>query len=157
MIYETDTDLMLVWSGSAWVEVSSMLTKAPRGVMGQVTRTSSGANITTSIGDITGLSITFTAVTGRQYKATWSLTAQKGGASGTTTISFTTNANTQVAAIDITATDTSYLNGNGTALFTASSGSVTYKMRGVASAGSTQTIASATQPQFFMIEDIGAA
>jgi hypothetical protein len=128
----------------------------PRGAMGQVTRTSGGTVLTTTVGDITGLSITFTAVTGRLYKATWSFSAQKTLASYTT-ISFATSANVQVAALDISAADAGYFSGAGTALFTASSGSVTYKMRGLTGLGTAATTASATQPSFFMIEDIGLA
>ena len=69
MIYETDTDLVLVWSGSAWVEIASMLTKAPRGIMAFTESTSSDATITSEEVQITGAS--FTAVANRYYKVTY--------------------------------------------------------------------------------------
>jgi hypothetical protein len=68
-IYETDTDLVYLWSGSAWVETVSALTKAPRGVMALTTTSTSTANFTTEIVTITGLS--FTAVANRYYKVTY--------------------------------------------------------------------------------------
>ena len=68
MIYETDTDLVLVWSGSAWVETASMLTKAPRGLMTSIVKeTANYVFVNTSI--VTQLTAaSFTAVAGRNYR-----------------------------------------------------------------------------------------
>jgi hypothetical protein len=68
-IYETDTDLMLVWSGSAWVEVSSMLTKAPRGIISRTESTTGSADV--SVETLRLTSPSFTAVANRFYRITY--------------------------------------------------------------------------------------
>ena len=68
-IYETDTDLVYLWNGSAWVETVSALTKAPRGVMAFNEITSPVTGITSETVVVTGSS--FTAVANRYYKATF--------------------------------------------------------------------------------------
>ena len=62
-IYETDTDKMLVYNGSAWYANWN----TAWGQVGYVSKTSD-TNLTTTTADITGLSITWTAVSGRIYK-----------------------------------------------------------------------------------------
>ena len=69
MIYETDTDLVYLWNGSAWVEIVSALTKAPRGVMGYMPSTTATVNLTTSF--VTQITVTFTAVANRYYRFTY--------------------------------------------------------------------------------------
>jgi hypothetical protein len=68
-IYETDTDLLYLYSGSAWIETSSILTKAPRGIMAYNQVTTNDLTITTEEVQITGSS--FTAVANRYYKVTY--------------------------------------------------------------------------------------
>ena len=67
-IYETDTDLVYLWNGSAWVETVSALTKAPRGVMSFVEKTTSTTPVSTETVILTLPS--FTAVASRYYRVT---------------------------------------------------------------------------------------
>jgi hypothetical protein len=63
--------LVYLWNGTAWVEIVSALTKAPRGVMGVQTLTSiftTSATHTTM--QDTGMTLTITEVSGRRYKIT---------------------------------------------------------------------------------------
>ena len=64
MIYETDTDRVLVWNGSAWYPNWN----TAWGVVGHVT-TAPGQTVTT-VTDMTGVTVSFTAVPGRRYKST---------------------------------------------------------------------------------------
>ena len=67
MIYETDTDKVLVWNGSAWYPNWNL----PWGVVGFASTGSSQS--VTSTTDMTGVSVVFNAVSGRRYKTTLSL------------------------------------------------------------------------------------
>jgi hypothetical protein len=66
MIYETDTDLVRVWSGSVWVETSSMLTKAPRGVIGF--NEAPAATVTLTTASTTFCTVTFSLASTRQVQ-----------------------------------------------------------------------------------------
>ena len=68
-IYETDTDLMLIWNGTAWVETVSMLTKAPRGIVQLVQST--GTTTATATEAVTLTLPSFTAVANRYYRITY--------------------------------------------------------------------------------------
>jgi hypothetical protein len=46
----------------------------PRGVMGAVYRTAGDLTVTTTLADLTGMTVTFTAEASRTYKATWNVT-----------------------------------------------------------------------------------
>ena len=160
MIYETDTDLVYLWNGSAWVETVSALTKAPRGVMGYVSRTSGDiGSIAGGSQDLTGMSITFNAITGRLYKATWLVVANKAGVdrdgSGA---QFCKSDNTVVAQVPLVTLSGNYdSNYSASAVFTQATGSATYKMRIYSFSGNMTVFSSATKPLVFIIEDIGAA
>jgi hypothetical protein len=47
-VYQKDTDQVLVYNGTAWVETASMLTKAPRGIISYTTKSAGTTNITTA-------------------------------------------------------------------------------------------------------------
>jgi len=157
MIYETDTDLVYLWNGSAWVEIVSALTKAPRGVMGYAKSTADSTSISTTTADVPGMSITFTAAANRLYRATFecfysvSLNSQN-------QFFITDGSNNMVDQVYAE----SNLQFNPIALiyvFTTTAGSKTYKVRATTSAG-TMTIYGATsgnRSYSFVIEDIGAA
>jgi hypothetical protein len=157
-IYETDTDLLYLYSGSAWIEVFSALTKAPRGVMGYFVSTANSA-ISTTTADITGTSITFTAVANRLYRATFSGDYSQNTANAVAGFYLTDGSNN---IIDNVANSISVANGfspiNLTFLFTATAGSTTRKMRTDLNTG-TGSIRGTGGGVFytFIIEDIGAA
>lgn len=159
MIYETDTDLVYLWSGSAWVETVSALTKAPRGVMGYVYRTAGDISHAGGAADVTGMSITFTAVANRLYKATWSCVGNKNSVDrDTAEIRFTDSVGTVIGGIPIiTLASNVGINFSGATVFTTTAGSKTYKLQMRSFSGTTIFSANTTTPLTLIIEDIGAA
>lgn len=159
MVYETDTDLVYLWNGTAWVEIVSALTKAPRGVMGYVSRTAGHLTIAGASQDLTGMSITFNAVSGRLYKASWLVVANRAGVDRDGTgAQFCKSDNTIVAQVNLTLLTGNYnSNYSGSAVFTQATGSATYKMRMYGFSGTLLVFSDATNPLVFVIEDIGAA
>ena len=125
-----------------------------RGVMNYAQSTANSGF--TTITDITGMSITFTAVANRLYKATFSGTVDQ-NATATTQFFITDGSNSAQARYDNTATagqsiiTFSYL-------FTASAGSVTRKIRAFVSGGAATMLHTAGSYQYgFIIEDMGPA
>jgi hypothetical protein len=128
----------------------------PRGVMGYAVSTGDTA-LTTSEIDITGMSITFTAVANRLYKATFHCFYAQ---SATTRflLSFTDGSN---------AVQNTSQNHNGavisnfscTFLFTASAGSVTRKIRASMESGTATVFGNpaSNRTYDFIIEDVGPA
>ena len=159
MIYETDTDLVYLWNGSAWVETVSALTKAPRGVMGYASRTSGDLAIAGGATDLTGMSITFNAVAGRLYRANWFVVANKAAVdrdgSGVILAKSDNTVVAQLALISLSGNIT--MNYSSSAFFTTSTGSTTYKLRMYSFSGNMTVSAAPPIPLMFSIEDIGAA
>ena len=158
MIYETDTDLVYLWNGTAWVETVSALTKAPRGVVALSTVTSNTAVGTT---EATRTSVTWTAVASRYYKITWYEGTAVNGVNASVNNMYlrtTTTAGTIIG-------NTTYYYGASSVqnehicsvvtTFTAGSQTVFARVLSNAATNTTYT-ASATQPAFMLVEDIGA-
>ena len=158
MIYETDTDLVYLWNGTAWIETVSALTKAPRGVMGKVSRTSGDIVLAGATTDIVGMSITFTGVAGRQYKASWHVNGSKNASDRDgTSVTFCQSDNTVLAQINMVTMGTTNIgiNFSGFHIFT-STGSATFKLRAMSFSGNLTLFSSTGYPLNFVIEDIGA-
>jgi hypothetical protein len=158
-IYETDTDLMLVWSGSAWVEVVSALTKAPRGVMALANITSN----TTSNGstEVTRASVTWTAVANRYYKITWVEGKVDNGVNASVNNHYlrtATTSGTIIATTLIYYPSASLQQGSVCSCVTTfAAGTQTVFARVVSNAATNTTWkASATEPAYLLVEDIGA-
>jgi len=66
MIYETDTDKVLVWNGTDWYANFNL----PWGMVARAT-SSTDYTLTTSAVIATGMTVTFTAVANRYYKITY--------------------------------------------------------------------------------------
>ena len=129
----------------------------PSGVMGRATRTSNATAASSTYVDISGLSVTFTAVSGRLYKASWVLPRlQQATLTGDLTIALrngsTVLGNMQQSGFG----STGYASNSGFGLYTGS-GSVTLKMSYLTSAGTVTMQASATSPAHFVVEDVGLA
>jgi hypothetical protein len=157
MIYETDTDLVRVWSGSAWVEVSSMLTKAPRGVMGYVVRNTGNITSTTTLTDVTGASITFNALSSRLYEVSFSCQTRKVSGAGYVNIIIADGANNNKFDFFTTTSDNEYTALSFTGLISGVSGSTTLKVRSVTDTGTGTIFGSAGNPYSFIVKDIGPA
>ena len=152
MAFLTDTDLMLVWSGSAWVEVSSMLTKAPRGIMAISFRNTVFFPDTTEKDYLT---ISFTAVANRYYRYTIYAGNTDADASRTMTIKLTDASNAVLNQTLMTVTTDFRLTSHMT-VRTETAGAITRKIRMVTNGGNA-SMNNSTNIGFLMVEDIGAA
>jgi hypothetical protein len=160
MIYETDTDLVRVWSGSAWVEVSSMSTKAPRGVMAFAERTT---NTGTFFAETVLVTLpSFTAEAGRYYRVTGFFPFQETTGSGNQgnfqarIRKGTTTAGTELQR----AYDNTFGNSDDFSMTVIWVGTLTAGAQQMVltfqSSANTIVYGSATNPMQFWIEDIGA-
>ena len=126
----------------------------PRGLMGYVVRTSGNIGITSTIADLTGASITFTAEANRGYLITFSGTTNKTSA-GYVEIQFT-DASNNLIADTIQSVSNSFAILNYSFLQTTNTaGSKTVKVRSSCDAGSATVYGSAGNPYTFMIQDMG--
>jgi len=125
----------------------------PRGVMNYVKRTAGNLSFSTAT-DLTGMSVTFTAVTGRVYRASWLTTGQKSTSAGYTAIYCYVGA-TIVGSVYDTVGVNEYWNCSASAVITGQNGSVTVKLRGE-SQTNTSTLFAGGDPAYLIVEDIGA-
>lgn len=128
----------------------------PRGVMGRASVTATQGSITTVV-DLTSLTVTFTAVTGRRYQISAQCELLSSVANDVGTMTITTSGNTIVGrsthtlgAINTSETYNAECEVTG-------SGSVTYKLRAfrAAGTGTLSMFASSEAPAFIRVEDIG--
>jgi hypothetical protein len=130
----------------------------PRGVMGTAVRTSGDLTLTTANQDLTDMSITFTAVAGRLYRASWGANALKNTTAGYIQISFTDSTPTLYGFSLTYGVNGNYVNLSGVSVISGlTAGSKTFKLRGITENNTATLIAQATGPLQFMIEDMGAA
>lgn len=165
VIYETDTGYLRVWDGAAWDYVAQSLDNwnMPRGL---VTTTSGGTNSlgykviatqTINAGntdDLTGSSMTFTAVSGRLYRMALTCYVASTSASGVASLYVTDASNNILGNSPVNITNSV---GVATAtisyIFTAS-GSTTRKLR-VASTTGNNSFGSTNSTVTVTLEDIG--
>lgn len=154
VIYQQDIDGLLIWNGSAWYPPGNM----PWGVVGYIKRTAGSYVATTSFADVTGISVSFTAVANRAYRVTYSALVGKTTSGGTAEFQITDGANTkqyemfeQMALNDYTIVTIS-------AVVTGlAAGSQTLKVRAKTSVATTTVFATTDYPSSFIVEDIGPA
>jgi hypothetical protein len=142
---------------SGQILTAAQMNNLPWGIAGSVARTTSVSALTSSVADITGVSVTFTAVSTRVYKFTFAITGQKISTDGWTAIQLTDSANTQYIEIDQFAPAGSYWNCSGACFKTGLTGSVTVKLRGLCQSNTSNITVGATAPIILIVEDIGAA
>jgi hypothetical protein len=130
----------------------------PRGVVGYATQLSSQGSITTEV-DLTGLTVTWTAVAGRLYRASFRGPLSSTVGTDRIQLKLTTSANTQLASQVMIPNQTSNIIFSSDYFGTPSAGSTTWKLRALRATGSgTVTMgASATDLAHLLIEDVGAA
>ena len=126
----------------------------PRGVMAYVINTTTNPTVTTTLADVTGMTVTFTAVANRLYRATFE------GMIGNTNNSqnqylFTNNANTQLDQTFQENLANQFQVINYQYLFLGSAGSTTIKLRAVAQAGTLTFYGTGTRSMSLVIEDLG--
>ena len=154
MIYETDTDKVLVWNGSAWYANWNL----PFGIVGLTSSTTS----TTATSEAVFISSTaFTAIANRYYKITFYCGDMKSSTSNTyleiAIRKGTTTAGTQLArsSILVGANTGQFTSGTVVSITTLTAGSQQVCGTVFAGLGTGSFNASATQPAFILVEDIG--
>ena len=140
------------------VATADQMNRFPRGVMGTAVRTTGNLTLTTVNQDLTDMSITFTAVAGRLYRASWGANGLKNTTAGYTQITFANSANTLYGYSIAYAVSGNYFNLSGVSVISGlTAGSKTFKLRGITENNTATLIAQPTGPLQFMIEDMGAA
>jgi hypothetical protein len=154
VIYETDTDKVLVWNGSAWYQTWNQ----PWGNLGYVSLTS-GVIISgiTSVTDITNATITFTAVANRKYRASWHGYCNTTASYATTNVMLYEGTTLLQQSTSTAGTATIGSFNGGQYIGTHAAGSVTWKLRLQLQAGTGTCSAEggSTYPFTFSIDDIG--
>jgi len=140
------------------VLTAAQMNNLPWGVIGYVSRTAGNVTLGPTQADITSMTTTFTAVTGRLYRASWSVNIQKLTSSGWTEAFLTDSTNAiQGIAIAYTVTN-SYANlSSSTILSGLTAGSKTFKLRLECEANTASVFAITGAPCVLIIEDMGAA
>jgi hypothetical protein len=104
------------------------------------------------------MSITFTAIAGRLYRASWSGSAQKSTAAGYTQITLADSTNALYGYSLGYTVSGNYVNLSGVSVISGlTAGSKTFKLRGITENNTAVLLAGGTAPLQFMIEDMGAA
>lgn len=160
-IYETDTNETLVYyaTPAQWRRPWRM----PWGVVGQANVTANQTGIAATVTDLTGLSITWTAVANRRYRATFNGTFQvaTGAANDTFVLAYTDNGTPTTFhqhALVFPTTSYQHIGTVLTAIETGiAAGSTTRKLRynRFTGTGTGTLAASSVEPAQFIIEDIG--
>ena len=139
------------------VLTASQQNNFPRGVMGYAKSTADSTTISTTQADVSGMSVTFTAVANRLYRATFECFYSVSSASQNQFF-ITDGSNNMVDQI-YTNSNLNFVSITLVYIFTTTAGSKTYKVRAETSAG-TMTIYGATganRSYSFVIEDLGPA
>lgn len=125
------------------------------GVMGTATGTTSQSGITTAT-DLTTLTVTFTAVTGRRYRTSvYVPSATQSTNAATVALIIADGSNTQIQASTEKFNIGDFHSLSASVVETISAGSVTRKGRLAASAASIGTTLGATAPAYIIVEDVG--
>ena len=154
VIFQKDTDQLLVWNGTAWYPNWNL----PWGRINSVTAITSQNFTTTSSVDFTSLSITFTAVANRYYKISFSLPSVTGSASNRFVTQIRDGSNNELLTIYNEVTSLGFSIAAYT-IKTFTAGSTTIKLSGYRDSGS-NTIGSfgaSTSPMELTVEDVGPA
>lgn len=152
-VYTTDDHKLQVFAGATptlrppW--------NLPWGIQGIATTSSGQAGVTSSGADLTGLSVTFTAVANRRYRITGYVCLLKNTSAGLMRFLITDGSNTQLRlALLYAPTSGTYYNIHTSVVHTPAAGSFTYKLR-ASSDTNTMDVAHGTDPGFILVEDIG--
>jgi hypothetical protein len=137
------------------VATAAYLNALPRGVMGYVLGSTSPQTGITTVADITGLTVTFTAVASRLYRTTLIVAATQLTAAGTSSYVIADAGNTQVNGFSISASTNFSLVAVVVLLETGISGSVTRKGRASTNAGTLTIEGAGGVRGSILVEDIG--
>ena len=135
-------------------KVETYVLNLPRGVVAYGKRTAGNVSFSTAA-DLTGMTVTFTAVSSRLYRVSWLTTGQKSISAGYTAIYCYVGA-TIVASVYDTVGANEYWNCSASAFISGQSGSTTVKLRGE-SQSNTSTLFAGGDPAYIIVEDVGLA
>lgn len=138
------------------IATDDRLDALPGGVMGYVVSSTADSGIST-VTDITGLTVTWTAEAARLYKITVFVQVLQSSSTGLAVVTITDGSNTQKAAAGRTLGAAEYGAMNLTLLETGLSGSTTRKARLTTDAGTVETIGDANDHPLIIVEDVGIA
>lgn len=150
-IYETDTNRVLCWNGSAWTPPSNL----PWGTLGYAAQTASQSGFTSET-DIAGVSVTFTASASRRYRTTLRVPLAD-CLSVSTIAAFIYDTGGRIGQGNESIGAGSGTNHTVTTITSGVSGSQTHRGRLVSTGGSATLTASVNVPIWIMVEDIGPA
>ena len=154
-IYQTDTDEVLYYNGTSW----SRPLNIPWGVVGFAENQSLAQTGVTTVADITGLTVTFTGVSGRRYRVDGYLLLQSTVSADTVNLIIRNSAGTslQQAIYPLPSNAHAYM--CAASLITTASGSTTFKLSFQRQAGTGTMTANggATFPAQIVVTDIGPA
>lgn len=150
-IYETDTNRVLCWNGSAWTPPSNL----PWGTLGYAAQTASQSGFATE-SDIAGVSVTFTAEASRRYRTTLRIPVAE-CMSVSLLAAFINDGGGRIGQGNESVGAGGATNHTVTTVTSGVSGSQTHKGRFWSSGGSATLTASAGVPIWIMVEDIGHA
>jgi hypothetical protein len=146
------------WASEIHNDVNAISDSWPRGTLGYAERLTTTAAMSTIV-DVTGMSVTFTAQTGRLYKVTVHIPeAIQATASGIQQVYIRDAANTILnRSVRNTPSTTATLSHHVTWVGTLSAGTQTMKVSAAVSAGTFSFSGAATVRNVIVVEDIGAA
>ena len=128
----------------------------PRGVMGYVQSNAGDITITTTLADLTGMSVTFTAVANRAYRASWAGSVQKLTTAGWTGMYCTNGGNVVYQTLYATNTAGNYVQLSGSTVFAnLTPGSYTIKLRALCEVATSRLLRSGAEYVNLIVEDIG--
>jgi hypothetical protein len=151
-IYETDTDKVLVYDGG-WIPPKNVA----QGAVAYAQVTANQGSITT-ITDVTGLSVTWTAEAARRYKVTAHSMILSSVNDDICQLWITDSSNVAKTWAAVASRNTGFgVTLVATYLINGISGSQTYKVRAQrqSGTGTITTVAAATAPAYILVEDIG--
>lgn len=138
-------------------EVVDALNAAPRGRVGYAQVVANQTGITTVV-DLTGLTVTFTAAAGRRYRISMSCKVLSTVVGDAVKVAITDSGGTEIQNAEIINQSGATGQSMGCAVvLVPGAGSVTYKLRATRTSGtgSVSVLAGATSPAFILAEDIG--
>jgi len=154
VIWDTDIDALLVYTGGSWTSLNG-----PRGYMGYAQLTTSIISGITTLTDLTSLSVTWTAAAGRRYKVTFKVLIFSTVANDDANVWLRNGSSTSLNAYGVRAVSTTHgIAVTGSHVLTGlSAGSQTVKLslQRAAGSGSVALAAASTHPSFILVEDIG--
>lgn len=137
--------------------LETLTSALPLGEVGYAEKTANQGPITTIV-DVSGLSVTWTASSDREYLLTATSFVLGSTLDDIVNLSITDSSNNPVNSSQIRIATTGSIKATAEARITGVSGSVTYKVRAavVAGAGNCTIAAGAGFPAFLLVEDMGA-